>query len=192
LKRYHFTLKGLMIAIVMIGVGIAALVRPTKLWAIVLPFLLLTLCLTAILGLVFRRGPKRAFWVGFAVFGWTYFVLILVLSWRFDFVNSGVSFPHAFGESLGIVIGFLMILGLGETAKIANFFAEFASLVTFVDEDSRFLVASSIVGLAFAALGGLIARAFYSWEAASRRMDDSSNTPQRTSDSAPSTPEKPN
>jgi hypothetical protein len=35
---------------------------------------------TAILGAVFRRGPDRAFWLGFAVFGWVFFALALVFT----------------------------------------------------------------------------------------------------------------
>src|SRR5262245_46227742 len=56
LKRRQWTLKGLMIAIALIGVGLAALVRPSKGWTLVLPLFLLIMELTAILGVVLRRG----------------------------------------------------------------------------------------------------------------------------------------
>ena len=57
MKRRHLTLKGSMIAIAVIGVGMAALARPNKLWAFVLPPLAMIMYLTSILGILFRRGP---------------------------------------------------------------------------------------------------------------------------------------
>lgn len=176
MKSPRPTVKGLMFIVAVIGVAIAALIRPIKLWAIVLPLFQLTLCLTAILGSLFRRGPKRAFWVGFAVFGWAYFILTVVFFWQHDVVNSPMSFPRAVGESLAIVIGFLMVPGLGERVKMADVMAAIAALVQEVDDYSRFLVACSLLGLVFAVLGGLIARAFDSREAASARPSDPPNT----------------
>ena len=73
--RRRPTLKSLMIAIIVIGLGLAALVRPNDLWALTLPIVLLTMLLTAIPAAFFRRGPKRAFWTGFALFGWASFLL---------------------------------------------------------------------------------------------------------------------
>ena len=165
-----------MVIVAVIGVAIAALIHPIKLWAIVLPIFQLTLCLTAVLGSLFRRGPKRAFWVGFALFGWAYFILTVVLFWQHDVVNSPMSFPRAVGESLAIVIGFLMVPGLGERVKMAEVTAAIVALVKEVNDYSRFLVACSLVGLVFAVLGGLIARAFYASEAASARSGDPSST----------------
>ena len=92
MKRRHLTLKGSMIAIAVIGVGMAALVRPNKLWAFVLPPLSMTMYLTSILGLLFRRGPRRAYWAGFALFGWAYLILNLVL-FREPETNSSRPFP---------------------------------------------------------------------------------------------------
>jgi hypothetical protein len=191
LKRPHFTLKGLMIAIVLIGVGIAALVRPIKLWAMVLALLQLTMCLTAILGLVFRRGPERASWTGFAVFGWGYLILLIVVTWGSAFVNSPFSFTQTLGESVVNLLGFFMLLGQGETEKL-SIMADIVGLVTAVDDASRFLVACSILGLAFAVLGGMIARVFYSIEAASTRSSDSSSAARGTGASEPSKRDEPN
>jgi hypothetical protein len=176
LKSPRPTVKGLMVIVAVIGVAIAALIRPYKFWAIVLSLLQVTLCLTAVLGLVFRRGPERAFWIGFALFGWAYFILTVVLFWQHDVVNSPMSFPRAVGESLVVVYGFLMALSLGDRGKMAEMMAAIVALVMEVDDNSRFLVACSLVGLVFAVLGGLIARAFYFSEAASVRPSDPSST----------------
>ncbi len=83
------TLKGLMVVIALIGVGTGAMIRPNKFWALVLPVFLLTMLLTAILGFLIRRGPKRAYWVGFALFGWAY--LVPILYWQDETVNDSMS-----------------------------------------------------------------------------------------------------
>ncbi len=166
-----------MIGIAVIGVGIAALARPTKLLGMALPLLQLTLYLTAVIGLVFRRGSKRAYWIGFALFGWAYFLLGLVLTWgNNNPFHMNPPFPNILGEPLAILIEIFTIPGLDNPAKMGDVLAAMADLVKEVDDSSRFLVPCSALGLVFAMLGGLIARAFYFSEAASARTGDASST----------------
>ena len=87
---------------------------------------------------------------GFALFGWAYFILTLVLFWQHDVVNSPMSFPRAVGESLAIVIGSLMVPSLGERIKMAEMMAAIVARVMEVDDNSRFLVACSLMGMVFA------------------------------------------
>ena len=58
-------------------VAFAALRYPTPLWANVWYSLTLTALTLAVPAAVYRRGERRAFWVGFAVCGWVYFILAL-------------------------------------------------------------------------------------------------------------------
>jgi hypothetical protein len=64
-------------AVALVAVGVAALRSPTALWA----SLVVLLALGAICGVtvcaILRRGPARGAWLGFAVFGWAYFLLTL-------------------------------------------------------------------------------------------------------------------
>jgi hypothetical protein len=65
-----------------------------------------------------------------------------------------------------------MALSLGDRGKVAEMMAAIVALVKEVDDNSRFLVACSLVGLVFAVLGGLIALAFHAGEAAAARPGD--------------------
>jgi hypothetical protein len=75
--RYRFTLAALMGSLVLVAVGLAALRSPTAVWAsLVILVALGTIC-GATVGAILRRGSDRRAWLGFAVFGWAYFLLTL-------------------------------------------------------------------------------------------------------------------
>jgi hypothetical protein len=75
--RYRFTLAALMGAVALVAVGVAALRSPTALWASLVILLALGAICGATVGAILRRGPARGAWLGFAVFGWAYFLLTL-------------------------------------------------------------------------------------------------------------------
>ena len=67
--HFRFSLRGLMVLIVLLGIALAALHFPTPLWASIwfsLPLGMLTLAIPAA---IYGRGERRAFWVGFACCG---------------------------------------------------------------------------------------------------------------------------
>jgi len=66
-----------MLSIVLLGVAFAGLRSPTPLWANLWFSLIIAAFTFAVPAAVYRRGEQRAFWVGFATFGWVYFVLAL-------------------------------------------------------------------------------------------------------------------
>jgi hypothetical protein len=65
-----------MVLVVVCGFSIAALRASSALWASVTMTLAVGLFLTAVLGAAFRRGQARAFWAGFALFGWSYLIVV--------------------------------------------------------------------------------------------------------------------
>jgi hypothetical protein len=73
--RFRFSVRGLMMLIVLLGTAFAALRSPTPLWANGWFSLVLAALVLAVPAAVYRRGERRAFWVGFATCGWVYFVL---------------------------------------------------------------------------------------------------------------------
>jgi hypothetical protein len=77
MRRFRISMRGLMIAIVLLGTAFAALRMPTPLWANVWFSLVLATLTLAVPAVVYRRGERRAFWVGFAACGWVYFILSL-------------------------------------------------------------------------------------------------------------------
>ena len=86
--RLRTTISGLMVAIVVIAVGFAALKNPTVWWASGLFTLEVGLLGTAILTAILRRGRARAGCLGFSVFGILYLHVnysMLRMSERYQF-----------------------------------------------------------------------------------------------------------
>jgi hypothetical protein len=65
----------LMIVVLVCGVAIAALRDASDTWAGVMLLLTFGLLGFALLGIRRRTGARRAYWEGFALFGWSYLVL---------------------------------------------------------------------------------------------------------------------
>ena len=77
MRHFRFSIRGLMVVIVLLAMAFAALRYPTPFWANLwysLAWPRLTLAGPAA---VYRRGEQRAFWVGFAACGWVYFIMAL-------------------------------------------------------------------------------------------------------------------
>jgi low temperature requirement protein LtrA len=150
LGQRRYTLKSLMIVVAALGAGVAALARPSKGWAVVLTTLLLTFLLTSLIGILLQRGPRWAFWFGYALFGWAY---LAPLVFGKDDFPSPLSLDHLVNGPLFGLLEILVILGMGDKEPIAILDA-----LGQVDDESRFVVAFSVLGLLFASFGGLIAR----------------------------------
>jgi hypothetical protein len=75
MTRPRVSIAGLMAVVLFCGIGIAAIRSASPLWAGVVMLATLGVMASAILGAIFRRGERRASWVGFALFGWGYLTL---------------------------------------------------------------------------------------------------------------------
>jgi hypothetical protein len=73
--RPRISVAGLMLLILALGVGFVALRLASAAWAGVILFLTLGTLLTAVVGAIYRRQARRAFWLGFALFGWAYMIV---------------------------------------------------------------------------------------------------------------------
>lgn len=73
--------------VVLVALGLASLRSASVFWTSAAAFVTLGMLLTAIVGVCFGRGSTRAFWSGFAVFGWTY---LLMVNWSWF----GAQFGH--------------------------------------------------------------------------------------------------
>jgi hypothetical protein len=73
----RFSIAGLMGLIVVVAVGVAALRFASELWAGILLMLTLGVLGASVLAFHERAGARRAWWRGFALFGWGYAVLAL-------------------------------------------------------------------------------------------------------------------
>ena len=80
MRRIRFTIASLLVVVLFIGVGFAALRESNDLWDSGVFTLTLGVLLISILLAVHRTESRRAFWLGFALFGWIYLGLSLVPS----------------------------------------------------------------------------------------------------------------
>src|SRR5205823_11976030 len=78
MKPLQFSLAGQLGIVAFFGLAFAAVSSPSMLWAMMMVMLVWGVLLFAILGILFRRGERRAFWAGFAVFGWGYLAFLFV------------------------------------------------------------------------------------------------------------------
>jgi hypothetical protein len=78
MNKIRFNIGGLLVLILVLGIGIAALRESNELWDSGLFTATIGILLVSVLLAVYRKGLTRAFWLGFAVFGWSYLVLAVV------------------------------------------------------------------------------------------------------------------
>jgi hypothetical protein len=82
MTRLRFTIAQLMGMVLYLGFGFAALRNADEFWASATLTLALILITLAVVGALARRGRARTPWVGFAAFGWTYFLIVHLPAWN--------------------------------------------------------------------------------------------------------------
>jgi hypothetical protein len=74
---FQFSIRKLLIGVTFTAVGIAALLNANSLWEGTVWGMVLYAMVAAVLLSHYREGASRAFWLGFAAFGWTYLAVFL-------------------------------------------------------------------------------------------------------------------
>jgi len=80
MRRFRFHIGTLVILVLLLGVGFAALRESNETWDSSIYSITLGVLLTSILLAIHRTEKRRAFWLGFALFGSAYLGLSLVPS----------------------------------------------------------------------------------------------------------------
>ncbi len=80
MRRIRFNIASLLVVVLILGIGFAALRESSDLWDGGIFSLTLGVLLVSILLAIHRGDARRAFWLGFALFGGGYLVLSLVPS----------------------------------------------------------------------------------------------------------------
>ncbi|HEV3164636.1 MAG TPA: hypothetical protein VGZ22_11460 [Isosphaeraceae bacterium] len=75
MSPFRTSIRLLMILVVLTGIGMAALTHPTALWDSALLSVSALLLLSAGVAAGLLRGPRRAYWAGFTIFGLGYLLL---------------------------------------------------------------------------------------------------------------------
>ncbi len=73
--RLRIPIAGMLVAVVAFAMAFAALRSGSSFWFGSLYTISIIVLLVALIAARFRRGAERAFWYGFAVFGWGFFLL---------------------------------------------------------------------------------------------------------------------
>ena len=76
MSRLQFSLVWLLGLVVAVAFACAALRSESAVWASLAFSLCLGVLFVGLLGVLFGTGERRAFWAGFAVFGWGYLFLV--------------------------------------------------------------------------------------------------------------------
>jgi hypothetical protein len=174
MKLPRFSIKKLMAIVAMVAVVVASLARPNYAWANFLSLTYILMLLIAPLGIILRRGPRQARWIGFGLFGWAFFLTTTFVadryfysthpSTKFDGADIGFGLNTVWLNFCFVLISIVDFTGsictiAGENLQEATtLLGETLSDLGKIDPFSGFVVALSLMGLAFALLGGQIAR----------------------------------
>jgi hypothetical protein len=94
MPRLRISLAGSLGIVAVIAMGLAGMVSASRLWTAAAATVTLALLLTALLGACLLDGIDRAFWAGFALFGWSYIILV-----NWDWIGGQFGHDLTFGLS---------------------------------------------------------------------------------------------
>jgi hypothetical protein len=81
MTRLRYTIAQSMAIVLAVGFGLAALRNADAFWASATYTLAITMLAAALVGCIARSGVARSTWAGFAVFGWTYLLVVQLPPW---------------------------------------------------------------------------------------------------------------
>ncbi len=116
MRKLRFNIANLLVIILVLGVGFAALRESSDLWESGIFTVTLGTLLLSILLAVHRAESKRAFWLGFALLGWAYMGLALVPSIESRLItNKALVYLDSKvpGRTLGLWIADVTVAGSG-------------------------------------------------------------------------------
>lgn len=166
------SLAGLMGVVVAVALGLAALRNPTTGWFGITSLVTGGVLMLAVVGAVCRRGASRAWWFGFALFGWGYLAVTFGISPMHPFhpmlVTRAILLPlkaaihpadqapppRARGRDLERVI--TAMVNQSSIVSRASFLPRGVTFLSF--EDPFLKVGHALLALAAGMLGGVLGR----------------------------------
>jgi hypothetical protein len=95
MKRFRFTIGELILFVLVVAIGLAAIRSGSAAWAGGILSITLFAMIASILGIVLGRGLRRVYWSGFALLGWSYLFLMYV-PWLHENVGQFLLAPNLF------------------------------------------------------------------------------------------------
>ena len=165
-SSWQFSVFGLLVFVAFVSVACAALVYASLWWASICLTGAVIAQLAAILGVVYRRGSGRAFWLGFALLGCAY--LLMAFAPGLDRV---IGYRLVTTKLFGLLQPKLQRTTIHSNASELALFPGEGALAT-VTETGRYYAPApqwdhfqqaghSLMAIVIGVLGGLLARYFY-------------------------------
>jgi len=154
MRMPRFSIGGLMGVVLVASIGLAALRSASEIWAGVMFLVTCGMLALAVVGVVCRRDEKRAWWLGFALFGWGYLALAFWSSEQLPWV-----------PTMYLLEGLMVKLGAPPPGR-GKLGVPFAVMF----QGPHSLVGQCLWSLLAATIGGLLARALFATPAA--RVDN--------------------
>ncbi|WP_422929010.1 hypothetical protein [Singulisphaera sp. PoT] len=102
MKRPRITIAHAILMVLIASICLAALRGASQAWAGLIESATFFLMIGSILGIAYRRGDRRVYWVGFAALGWGYLILYFIpLFYRT--VGSHLLAPNLFAQLFELV-----------------------------------------------------------------------------------------
>ena len=210
MRHRHFTISGILAFVLFLAVGLAGLKGATEEWDGAILGLTLVALLASVLLAVHARGSRRAYWLGFALFGWAYLALCQVpaiearlpttggLTYLDSMFDVGVGPPK-----IGPIPGGRPLPGLrvirtanGDVSVGTSPNGTIQFFDTTTNRSMRFVsgarenfarIGHSLLALTLAWFGAIASRSLHDREAASSRqpLDQDTSTSSSTSESDP-------
>ena len=147
----NFNLRQLFVAVSGIAISAAALKYANSLWASAISTGAVLALFTAVIAATYLKQPQRAFWTGFAIFGWGY--LLLLDGW--------LPFPPF---SASTVLIWMLAKSLGHTQvdpNTAYYMETPMGIIRARPTEQFFRISYSITAMLLGVIGGTLARRFY-------------------------------
>ena len=170
MRRFRFHLGTLVILVLLLGVGFAALRESTDLWDTGIFSVTLGVLLISILLAIHRADKRRAFWLGFALFGSAYLGLSLVPSVESRLITNKVlaylaskmprSSPYDIDGWMDLYVANTAAAGLN-TAWFSNTLVGPTLSASRGTSDHFVRIGHSLLTLIAALLGGQLSRYLY-------------------------------
>lgn len=95
-SRVRMSTSELMLLVTLLAIGLTALRQRSETWAGILLLATVGMLCISVLGVLYRNGAQRAWWVGFCLFGWGYLTLISLPATRATLpTTSLLAYAHA-------------------------------------------------------------------------------------------------
>jgi hypothetical protein len=116
----RFSMKTVLALPVLVAMACAGLLYPNVVLAACLFLVALVLVLTGVAGAVFSRGPTRAYWIGFALFGATYLALAFYFERNISVVEPSIPLGSRLPTTELVLWGYGKIysLDVGSTTRL--------------------------------------------------------------------------